>query len=100
MLLVCFQLRIRSAIYSASGGAIWSEPDEQLQQFGLNRCNGSVQPPQPPNRRDGLQTAVGGAVWIRLAERVRWWGGSNPDSGAGMLVTHTRETRFKKNQAG
>ena len=59
------------------------------------------EPPQPSNRRDGLQTAVGGAVWIRIAERVRWRGGSDSDSGAGMLrVTHTRETQFKKNQAG
>ena len=28
------------------------------------------EPLQPSNRRDGLQTAIGGAVWIRIAERV------------------------------
>ena len=79
LVLVCFRMRKRSAIYSAPGGAVWSEPIQQLQRFGLNRCNGSTQPPQPlavqlvrqplaerfgSGQRSG---SVGGAVRIRVA---------------------------------
>ena len=54
----------------------------------LQRFISTIATVQPPNCRDGLQTAVARD-------------GSDPDSGAGMLrVMHTRETRFKKNQAG
>ena len=57
-------MRKQSAIYSAPRGEIWSEPIQQLQQFGLNRCNGSVQ----PSRRftDSRWRAV--RIWI--AEQV------------------------------
>ena len=43
-MLVCLNLRKQSAIYSAPGGAVWSEPIQQLQRFGLNRGNCWVQP--------------------------------------------------------
>ena len=69
-------------------GCFGPNPTKQLQRFSLNRCNGSFQPQKPPNCRDGLQTAVS-------------LGGSDPDSGAGPFrITNTRETQFKKNQAG
>ena len=70
-----FQLRNWSAIYSAPGGAKGSEPNERLQPF------------------DPAVASVGSPT---DAERF----GSVAGSGAGMLATHTRETRFKKNQAG
>ena len=38
-----FRMRNWSAIYNAPGGANGSEPNERLQRFGLNRCNGSTQ---------------------------------------------------------
>ena len=55
-------------------------------------------------RSEPLQRFGSTAATAQLPRRFtdsRWRGGSDPDSGAGMLrVTHTRETRFKKNQAG
>ena len=70
--------------------ALWEgyfslNPTEQFQRFSLNRCNCSFQPQQPSNRPTAAMVyrqPLRGAVRIRIAE------------------PHTRETRFKKNQAG
>ena len=78
---VVFCLRIWSAIYSTSGGVKMSETDRTVATVRFNRSNRSTV-------RGGLLTAVA-------------LGGSDPDGRAGMIrVTHTRETRFKKNRTG
>ena len=61
-------MRNWSAIYSAPGGANGSEPNERLQWFGLNRCNGSVQQSQLLAVQLTRSGSVGRAV--RIAERV------------------------------
>ena len=69
-------------------GYFGPNPTKQLQRFGLNRCNGSFQPQQPPTVRGGWLTAIAR-------------GGSDADGGASRIrLTHTRETQFKKNQTG
>ena len=99
LVLVCFQLRIRSAIYSSPGGANGYEPNERLQPFDPTVGCPTTHPTvttvgSPTVATVGIPTVL---------ERVR----SDPDSGAGpvrvgsgMLAIHTRRPDSKRTRPG
>ena len=65
-------MRNWSAIYSAPGGANGSEPNERLQRFDLNRCNGSTQ-------QSHMLAVQHCDCWLSN------WSSLDPNSGAGLV---------------